>query len=712
VQRFAHVWASMFADGQAGVARRRRLLDRLATIAARGAGGMVLGAILLMLAYLVMICLPLAAPADVGDARAIATGDVAVFAFRDADGSLWRLPTAPGGDAATPAAVVTSGSRALVAGLDGLHVYDLVRLLDIGTMPERLQPDARWRLRVDAPAALRGLAFDSSASEALAAFIDEDGRLTAVSLGFPSAGPVLERRWTRDAGAFADGHLLLDAVSQRLLIIEGDRFLRWELGGPEADVPAVVGGQLRGLGAAVGAVAWGPGLETLLVATADGELHRFDVARRSLPRLGDPLDVGEAVRWMDSERSRRVTALLTRNGQLRLMVPSTGEVLLRTPLKGLPPGQPLSLSADGAWLYSMARDGGLLWPVRSGSPDTGWRSLWLPQRYGAYDAPAHSWHPEGAAIGVLPKYGLTPLLWGTFKAALYGMVLAVPLALGAAIYTGYFLPTRRRNQVKPMIEMLEAFPTVVLGFIAGLWLAPLLSQHLFAVLLAVVLLLVLPLLLAVLHLLLQRSERRFLRRPPRLTAVLLAYLLGALILVALAGDLEAMLFDAPLRSWLWDELGIRYDQRNALLVGLAMGLAVTPVMFSVIEDAINAVPRSLSDGSLALGATRWQSLAGVVLPAASPAILSALLIGFARGLGETMIVLLATGNTPLLEAGPFSGLRSFAATIAAELPEADAGGEHFRLLFLGALVLFALTSVLNTVAELFRQRLRYAYAGR
>ena len=100
------------------------------------------------------------------------------------------------------------------------------------------------------------------------------------------------------------------------------------------------------------------------------------------------------------------------------------------------------------------------------------------------------------------------------------------------------------------------------------------------------------------------------------------------------------------------------------------------------------------------------------MPAASPAILSALLIGLARGLGETMIVLLASGNAPLMEPDPFSGLRTLAASIAAELPEADAGGVHFRVLFLAALVLFALTFVLNTVAELFRQRLRYAYAGR
>jgi phosphate transport system permease protein len=313
---------------------------------------------------------------------------------------------------------------------------------------------------------------------------------------------------------------------------------------------------------------------------------------------------------------------------------------------------------------------------------------------------------------VLPKYGLSPLLWGTFKAALYGMVVAVPLALGAAIYTGYFLPPRRRNQVKPAVEMLEAFPTVVLGFIAGLWLAPLLGEYLVFVLLAPVVLILAPLLLAGLHLIAQRLSLRFVRRPPRIALVLLVYLAGLLILASQASAIEALFFDGSLRNWLWRSLGLQYDQRNALLVGFAMGLAITPVMFSIVEDAINAVPRRLSDGSLALGATRWQALWRVVLPAASPALLSALLIGFARGLGETMIVLLATGNAPLMLADPFSGLRSLAANIAVELPEAGAGGVHFRLLFLSAFVLFLLTFFLNTLAEFFRQRLRYAYAGR
>ncbi|MEE4110038.1 MAG: ABC transporter permease subunit [Halieaceae bacterium] len=698
----------------ARIARRRRFRDKLATVAVRGAGGMVLASILLILAYLVYTCLPLAASASLGELSSNDLDRARVHAMRESDGSLWQLPPPPDSDPewSTGAVVRTSGSRALAVQGAGLHLYDLVSLVGIADTTQRLVPGARWR--ASAPIAMEpmALAFDSVGSAALAAWYTADGTLHARSFDLSSATRSTSRLRTIGAPRLRAGHLLADARSQEIIVLENDRFLRWRPGETDTDTPVVRGGQFTGLGAEVLAAAWGPGRETLLLATRDGFLHRFDLARPTLPRLGAPLPIGAPVRWIGSERDRRLSALLTERQELLLVVPTTGKVVLRRELKGLPPAASPGLSADGAYLYFLSEDSEIRWPLRSGSPDTGWRSLWQAQRYGAYDDAAHVWHPEGAAIGVLPKYGLTPLFWGTFKAAIYGMLIAVPVALGAAIYTGYFLPPRRRNQVKPAIEMLEAFPTVVLGFIAGLWLAPLLAEHLFFVLAAPLVLLLVPLLLAALHLLLQRSSALFVRRAPRVALVMLTYGLGLWLLWSCSGTLEEWLFDGSLRDWLWRSHGLRYDQRNALLVGLVMGLAITPVMFSIVEDAINAVPRSLSDGSLALGATRWQSLARVVLPAASPAILSALLIGLARGLGETMIVLLATGNSPLMTSDPFSGLRSLAASIVVELPEADSGGVHFRLLFLAALVLFAMTFLLNTVAELFRQRLRYAYAGR
>jgi phosphate transport system permease protein len=142
-----------------------------------------------------------------------------------------------------------------------------------------------------------------------------------------------------------------------------------------------------------------------------------------------------------------------------------------------------------------------------------------------------------------------------------------------------------------------------------------------------------------------------------------------------------------------------------------MGLAVIPTIFSIAEDAIYGVPTHLINGSLALGATPWQTLTRVVILTASPGIFSAVMIGLGRAVGETMIVLMATGNTPIMDMNIFEGMRTFAANIAVELPESEVGSTHYRILFLTALVLFLLTFVFNTAAELVRQRLRRRYGS-
>jgi phosphate transport system permease protein len=175
--------------------------------------------------------------------------------------------------------------------------------------------------------------------------------------------------------------------------------------------------------------------------------------------------------------------------------------------------------------------------------------------------------------------------------------------------------------------------------------------------------------------------------------------------------LESLLFDGSLREWLSREWGIGYDQRNALVVGVAMGFAVIPTIFSIAEDAIFSVPKHLTVGSLALGATLWQTMTKVVLLTASPGIFSAVMIGLGRAIGETMIVLMATGNTPVMDFSIFQGLRTLAANIAVEMPESAVDSTHYRVLFLAALVLFLFTFIFNTLAEIIRQRLREKYSS-
>jgi phosphate transport system permease protein len=251
---------------------------------------------------------------------------------------------------------------------------------------------------------------------------------------------------------------------------------------------------------------------------------------------------------------------------------------------------------------------------------------------------------------------------------------------------------------------------VVLGFLAGLWLAPRVEEAVPALALMLV---VLPLLVLLAGWLWHRLPRTFRGRFPVGTeAFLFVFVLagGIWLCFQLSPGFERLAFAGDFQTWLRETTGLTYDQRNAVVVGLAMGFAVIPIIFAIAEDAFSNVPPNLVAGSLALGADRWQTVTRVVLPTASPGIFSAIMIGFGRAVGETMIVLMATGNTPIMSWNPFNGFRTLSANIAVEIPEAPHGGTLYRTLFLAGLLLFVMTFVVNTVAELVRQRLRERYS--
>jgi phosphate transport system permease protein len=149
-----------------------------------------------------------------------------------------------------------------------------------------------------------------------------------------------------------------------------------------------------------------------------------------------------------------------------------------------------------------------------------------------------------------------------------------------------------------------------------------------------------------------------------------------------------------------------YVQRNTFIVGMIMGFAVIPIIFTVSEDALSSVPQSLRAAALGAGATAWQTAIRVVLPVATSGIFSACMIGLGRAAGETMIVLMASGRTPIIDFNIFNGLSALSANIATELPEAPVNSTHYRVLFMSALVLFVLTFLVNTTAEAIRLRFR------
>lgn len=375
--------------------------------------------------------------------------------------------------------------------------------------------------------------------------------------------------------------------------------------------------------------------------------------------------------------------------------------------------------------------------VHDPHPEAGWRTFFGKIWYEGYSEPKWEWQSTGGTDDFEPKLSLVPLIIGSVKGTAYAMLFAIPIALLAAIYTSQFLSAPVKRVVKPAMEIMASLPSVVLGFLAALWLAPLIETKVPSILLLILSIPVSAMVAGMIWVRVPLFQRN--RLPRGAEFWLLAPLMAGLGWLGwqCGPALEAWLFVAKLpdgsqiadfRLWWPQFTGLPYDQRNCLVVGFMMGFAVIPVIFTIAEDALSNVPPAFTSAAEALGASRWQVVRTIVLPIASAGIFSALMIGLGRAVGETMIVVMATGNTPVVDAAGrlffgdaglgggqfplaehwnlFSGMRTLSANIAVELPEAAQGSTHYRTLFLGAFVLFLMTFVLNTAAELLRQRLR------
>jgi len=582
--------------------------------------------------------------------------------------------------------------------------------------------------------------------------------------------------------------------------------------------------------------------DSVYVAWTDGQLNRFDVRERSKPVLAEQVDLiprhdasltaltpllgrttlvagdskGRVTAWFPvrtpgeatsdgrrliaahhlagpnsavrslaaSARSRLLTAGYE-DGQLRLFQVTTEDTLIsRDVARGRPIDRALLSPKDNA-LIAVA--GGQLWraTLDAGYPEATFQSLFRPVWYEGYPGPQHVWQSGGGSEVIEPKLGLWPLVFGTLKASFYSMLFGAPLALLAAVYTSEFLHPRARSRVKPTVEMMASLPSVVLGFLAALVIAPYVEQIVPAVLTSVITIPLVLLLSAMAWQFLPQYVSVRLERW-RLLFIFCALPLGCWAAFATAPSVENSLFAGDLMAWLdgqvgtatggwfilllplailtialftggivnpwlrsrtarWSRVGYAqlslaklligllaavgltlqvallitwsgfdprgsllntYDQRNALVVGFVMGFAVVPIIYTIADDALTSVPNHLRYGSLGAGATVWQTTVRIVIPTAVSGLFSALMIGFGRAVGETMIVLMAAGNTPILELNIFNGFRTLAANIAVELPEAARNSTHYRTLFVAALTLFLLTFVVNTLAEVVRLRFR------
>jgi phosphate transport system permease protein len=520
---------------------------------------------------------------------------------------------------------------------------------------------------------------------------------------------------TLPAGAVSQ--LLLTPDGQQVYLLSGNTLTLWQVG-----TNALTLREERQLQLAEPLhLALLSGGRSLLVQTADGQISQwFEVPGEKGATLTEirqfPHVAGESV-LLATEAQRRVFATLNAQGELSLFASKQSHALLTQTLPShahahalltqtLPShAQGLAFSPHGSAMLVETAQGWHRYQVDNPYPDIGWRGLWQKLWYENYPEPAYIWQSTSADDSYQAKFSMMPLMLGTMKAAIYAMLFATPLALSAAIYTACFMSPTLRRWIKPTLEIMGALPTVVVGLIAAIWLAPHFATYLSAILVMPILLM-----LAVLGCgwLIECLPTRWRLRFPAGWDVL--FLIPTILLTFVAGcwiapRMEIWVLGQPLYQWLGDD----FVQRNTLVAGVALGFALIPLIFSLAEDALFSVPARLSQGSLALGATAWQTLWRVVLPSASAGIFAALMLSFGRAVGETMIVLMATGNTPIMDEGLLQGLRSLAANIAIEMPEAVTNSGHYRVLFLTALALFVFTFIVNTLAETIRQRLRQRY---
>ena len=535
------------------------------------------------------------------------------------------------------------------------------------------------------------------------------------------------------------------------------------------------------------------GDQSLIVSDSNGGVTAWFRAERAQAGTVDGYQLVPAHRLEGHAAPVSATGFSTRDkglltgttqGEIFLRHMTSEQVLGKVKTPGAVRFLQVTPKADGIFAVD-ATGQATLWPVDNPHPETTWRTIFGKVWYEGYNQPEYTWQSSSGNDDFEPKFSLVPLIFGTLKATFYSLMFAIPIALLGAIYTSQFLDKRIRAPVKSTIETMASLPSVVLGFIAALVLAPIVEHWIMAVLTAFA---VIPLTVLLFGYLWQMLPNRVLVRYAgwqQFVMLLLLVVAGAWLARLLSGPVESLLFAGDFKAWLngrrgtgtsllallawpWALLAVwlaqrrflsqrfsgqshqsrvqvglielakliiilatattlawavgallnglgfdprasllgTYVQRNTLVVGFVMGFAVIPIIYTISEDALTSVPEHLRAASLGCGATPWQTAVRVILPVAMSGIFSAVMIGLGRAVGETMIVVMAAGNTPIMDINIFNGLRALSANIAVELPEAVKDGTLYRMLFLAALALFLITFLLNTVAEIIRMRFR------
>jgi len=581
------------------------------------------------------------------------------------------------------------------------------------------------------------------------------------------------------------------------LVYADGRLFRYKTDDPQHAAVAEEAALLPRGGGQIAAVRMLLGNLTLIVADTSGGVAGWFPIPREFP--GGNVDDLHMVKGHDLERQAQPVAAIGTSARDRQFVTcdAEGDLYVRHMTSGTTQGKislgtaaPVVLLAmspknDAVAAIDASREFRLVL-LNNPHADGSLSQLFLPVWYEGYPKPGYVYQSSAGTDDAEAKFSLVPLIFGTIKATFYAMLFAVPISILGAIYVSEFMQPQVRAVIKPTIEMMASLPSVVLGFIAALVLAPWVEASVIAVLMVFFAIPAAALTFGFLWQVLPVYVTRLIPGWARFGILILLVLATMGFTFAVGPAAESLLFQGDFKGWLagrvgtampgwiilltplcliglafgfnrwvktliavyrsgtsilkfglidgfrwlvlgslavglawllgwclstagWDLRGNvlgGYVQRNTFIVGMIMGFAIIPIIFTVSEDSLSSVPDSLRAAALGAGATPWQAAVRVVLPVATSGIFSACMIGLGRAAGETMIVLMASGRTPIIDVNIFNGLSALSANIATELPEAPVNSTHYRVLFMSALVLFCLTFVVNTTAEAIRIRFR------
>jgi phosphate transport system permease protein len=728
--------------------KKRVVKDKLVKYGVTGGGSLVLVTLLLIFGYLLYVVLPIFAPVSIEQTQSFKRQDSAsIFALgldeqndvayqMDKNGllSFYSLRSEDLGKSLltyqafeeTLNITKTMPSNGVLALSDNQGNVKIVKPSFVTSYPNDkrlITPEVKFPLGeeslqlTDDGQPLNHLAFEMNDDNAGIAGVKSNGEGVFVLLTAEQNFMTDETTWEKEVFKLPSfpsqvDQLLLTPNLRKLFVRSGNDLLIYDIS--ESDHIEIASAfKINAKGSNVTTVQLLTGASSLLVANENGVISQwFEVLnenKREFTFIRDFKAPGDVTNIIP-EFYRKGFMTTTDKGDFSIFHATGNTELLTESLSGSD-SLMVAISPRANSILVADEENIRLFHVENEHPEITWSALWQQVWYEGYPEPQYIWQSTSASDDFEAKMSLVPISFGTIKAAFYAMLFAVPIAIAAAIYTAYFMAPSIRTYVKPTVEIMEALPTVILGFLAGLWLAPIVENQLPGIILLIISLPIATIVAAMVWSNLPKAISNKIDDGILPLVLLPILLVTGYFSMAFSDTLELWLFNGDTRVYLTNELGIDFDQRNSLIVGIAMGFAVIPTIFSIAEDAIFSVPKSLTMGSLALGATRWQTLAKVVILTASPGIFSAVMMGMGRAVGETMIVLMATGNTPIMDWNIFEGMRSLSANIAVEMPESEVGSSHYRVLFLAAFVLFIFTFFFNTIAEFVRQRLREKYSS-